>query len=317
MKIHFIINPKSGRKGALRLLPVIQEFSNSLKLNHTIALTEGQGHATALAKTAVKQGYERIVAVGGDGTMNEVAQALLHEKSALGLLPCGSGNGLARFLKLPTSPIEALKIATARSSYIKTIDTGTVNGLPFFNVMGLGLDADVSCRFNLLPKRGLPSYTKAGIQAFLERKTEHCVITSEGDTYSLDVLLISIANSNQYGNGAIIAPNAEVDDGLLDFIAIKPLGILGALSLATKLFTGTIDKSTFVNRRAGRRFSIQRKQRGLIHTDGESHETDACVKVEIISRSLRIACSSKFMLGKSKTKILRDKNHEESFSLTL
>ena len=317
MKIHFIINPKSGRKGALRLLPVIEEFSRTYKLSSTIALTQGPGHATTLAREAVNQGFERIVAVGGDGTMNEVAQALLHQNSALGLLPCGSGNGLARFLKLPTSPIEALKIATSKNSYIKKIDTGSVNGLPFFNVMGLGLDADVSRRFNLLPKRGLPSYAKAAIQAFIGRKTEHCDIQCDGNAYPLDILLISIANSNQYGNGAIIAPNALVDDGLLDLIAIKPIGIMGALSLASKLFAGTIDKSVFVKRIEGRRFNIQRAQPGLIHTDGESHDTGALVKVEIISSSLRIACSNKLIDQKKKSKILKDKTQQESFSLTL
>jgi diacylglycerol kinase (ATP) len=317
MKIYFIINPKSGRISAARLHPVIETFCKENKLNSTIVLTEGPGHATKLAKDALKEGFERIVAVGGDGTMNEVAQALLHQKAALGLIPCGSGNGLARFLKLPSNPIEALKIATSKSSYIKTIDTGNVNGLPFFNVMGLGLDADVSQRFNLLPKRGLPSYTKAAIQAFLGRKTEHCIVESDGYTYPLDILLISIANSNQYGNGAIIAPKAEVDDGLLDLVAIKPIGITGALSLASKLFLGTIDKSIFVKRLEGRHFTITRKDSVIIHTDGESHQSGATIKVEVVSRSLRIACSSKHLDKKEKLKASRNKTQDESFSLML
>jgi YegS/Rv2252/BmrU family lipid kinase len=317
MKIYFIINPKSGRRSAVRLQPTIDDFAKAHKLDYTIVLTEGPYHATKLAKEALQQGFERIIAVGGDGTMNEVAQALLHQKAALGLIPCGSGNGLARFLKLPSSPVEALKIATSKNAYIKTIDTGTVNGLPFFNVMGLGLDADVSQRFNSLPKRGLPSYTKAAIQAFLGRKTEHCIVESDGDSYPLDVLLISIANSNQYGNGAIIAPKAEVDDGLLDLIAIKPIGIMGALSLATKLFSGTIDRSIFVKKIEGRHFTITRTHADIIHTDGESHQSGKTVNIEVVSRSLRIACSSKHLDKKERTKAVGNRTQDDSFSLML
>ena len=131
MKIYFIINPKSGRRSAARLHPVIESFAKEHKLNSSIVLTEGPGHATKLAQEALKQGFERIVAVGGDGTMNEVAQALLHQKPALGLIPCGSGNGLARFLKLPSNPIEALKIATSKKSISKRLIPEVLMAFPF------------------------------------------------------------------------------------------------------------------------------------------------------------------------------------------
>jgi diacylglycerol kinase family enzyme len=220
--------------------------------------------------------------------MNETAQALLHSPAALALVPCGSGNGLARHLRLPTSLAAALGLATDSDARIAAIDTGSANGRPFFNAMGCGFDADVSQRFNRLTRRGLPAYARTGFAAFRERRSARVVIHAGGESRELDTLLVSVANSDQYGNSAYIAPGARVDDGELDLVAIQPVGFPGAVPLIARLFLARIDSSPRVWRRRSARFLIERAGPGLIHTDGETHETSAAIEIVVQPRSLRL-----------------------------
>lgn len=289
MKTRFIFNPVSGRHARnARLLPLLRDFIGARALDADLVATEGPGHATVLARDAVQAGCTRVVAVGGDGTMNEVAQALLHTPAALALVPCGSGNGLALHLGLPLAPLAALELVAAIGGRIAAVDTGSVNGHPFFNAMGLGLDADVSRRFNHLTTRGLPAYARTALTAFAERRSEHCIVTTGGRREALEILLIAVANSDQYGNRAFIAPGASVDDGQLDLVAIRPVGLLGAMKIGARLFLGNIDRSPSVRRLRGTRFTIERPAPGLVHTDGETHETGTTVEVVVHPRSLRI-----------------------------
>jgi len=289
MKIRFIFNPVSGRHARnARLLPVLRAFIKARALDAEIVATEGPGHATELALAAVRAGCERVVAVGGDGTMNEVAQALLHTPAALALVPCGSGNGLALHLGLPLAPLAALELIAAIGGRVAAIDTGSVNGRPFFNAMGLGLDADVSRRFNQLTTRGLPAYARTALSAFAQRKPEQCTIIAGGRTEAMDIMLVAVANSDQYGNRAFIAPGARVDDGQLDLVAIRPVGLFGAAVIGARLFLGNLDRSASVRRFRGSRFVIERPAPGLVHTDGETHPAAAKVEVLVHPRSLRI-----------------------------
>jgi diacylglycerol kinase family enzyme len=154
--------------------------------------------------------------------------------------------------------------------------------------MGLGLDADVSRRFNHLTTRGLPAYARTALTAFAERRSEHCIVTNGGRREALEILLIAVANSDQYGNRAFIAPGARVDDGQLDLVAIRPVGLFGAMKIGARLFLGNIDRSPSVRRLRGTRFTIERPAPGLVHTDGETHETGTTVEVVVHPRSLRI-----------------------------
>ncbi len=289
MKTCFIFNPHSGRNRRRPwLAAAIRDFIAARSLDATLATTDGPGHATALAREAVQRGSEIVVAVGGDGTMNEVAQGLVHTPAALALVPCGSGNGLALHLGLPRAPLAALRLATGAGSRIAAVDTGTANGFPFFNAMGLGFDADVSRRFNGLTRRGLPAYVRVGVTALRELRPEHCRITGGGRVQAHDILLIAVANSDQYGNHARIAPGARVDDGRLDLVAIKAVGLWRAATLVPRLFLGTIDQSPHVVRLSGPQFLIERAAPGLIHTDGETHATGAAIEVVVRPRSLRM-----------------------------
>ncbi|MFA5058773.1 MAG: diacylglycerol kinase family protein, partial [Opitutaceae bacterium] len=225
----------------------------------------------------------------GDGTMNEVAQALVGAPAALALLPCGSGNGLALHLGLPTRPRRALALLADPTARIVAIDTGTANGHSFFNAMGLGFDAEISRRFNRLARRGLAAYARIGFTAFLHQRGEPVVIgDGNGTRETLDAFIVAVANSDQYGNHARLAPGACVDDGLLDLVTLEPPGLAGALPLVARLFLGTFDRSPRVRRRQSPRFVIRRSAPGLIHTDGETHETGATVEIAVRPRSLRL-----------------------------
>jgi len=289
LKIRFILNPHSGRNARRpRLAGDIREFIARRGLDATLVATTGPGHATELAREAVEAGCERIVAVGGDGTMNEIAQALVHTPAALALVPCGSGNGLALHLGLPTEINRALDLAVDPLAEVTTIDTGLVNGRPFFNAMGSGFDAEISRRFNHLKRRGLPAYLRTGLLAFLHRRTAQVVIRSGGHSVALETLIVTVANSEQYGNGARIAPGAQVDDGALDLVAVRPVGFLTSVPLIARLFLGTIHRSPRVVCLRGARFTVERPSAGLIHTDGETHETGATLEIEVRPRSLRL-----------------------------
>lgn len=289
MKLRFVFNPRSGRpRRNAPILPMLRSFISARALDADIVCTEGPGHATEIARDAVAAGFMRVVAVGGDGTVNEVAQALIHTPAAMGLVPCGSGNGLALHLGLPRTLAEALELAAGTSGRLGELDTGVANGMPFVNAMGLGLDADIARRFNRLVRRGLPAYTRTALSAFFSRTTERCHISVGGHRETLDAMLIAVANSDQYGNNARIAPHARVDDGVLDLVAIRPVGFFGAGDLGARLFLGNIHRSRCVRRLRGTQFLIERPAANLIHTDGETHMAGATVEVTVRPRSLRL-----------------------------
>ncbi len=289
MKTRFILNPVSGRNVRRPWLARhVRDFIATRGLTADLVLTECPGHATRLAQAALAAGCDRVIAIGGDGTMNETAQALLHSPAALGLVPCGSGNGLALHLGIPTRLPEALALAADPAARVAAIDTGTANGRPFFNAMGFGFDAEVSRRFNLLTRRGLAAYARTGFAAFHARESEWTVIHGGGRTEALSTFLVAIANSDQYGNGALIAPGARVDDGELDLVAVRPVGYAAAVPLIARLFLGRLGASPRVVRLRGAHFLIERARPGLIHTDGETHAAAATVEVRAQPRSLRL-----------------------------
>jgi YegS/Rv2252/BmrU family lipid kinase len=290
MKIRFIFNPCSGKNRRRPwLVPVIREFIATHRLDAGVVPTERPGHATQLAREALAVGCERVVAVGGDGTMNEVAQALIGAPAALGLVPCGSGNGLALHLGIPTNPRAALRLLADPRAQVVAIDTGTANGHPFCNAMGVGFDAEISRRFNRLARRGFLAYARTGLAAWFRFLPQTVTISNGyGSAERLETLIVTVANSDQYGNYARIAPRARVDDGALDLIAIRPLDLLGTVTLVARLFTGSVDRSSRVHRMRGRRFVIERPIPGLLHTDGETHDAGARVEVVVRPHSLRI-----------------------------
>jgi diacylglycerol kinase (ATP) len=286
LKTRFIFNPCSGRNHRdPSLLARCYAFIAEHKLDAEVAITERPQHATELARRAIDDGCGLVVAVGGDGTMNEVAQALVHHDAALGLIPCGSGNGLGRHLGIPGPGRGAFR--TLLHGQVREIDTGIANGRPFFNAMGIGFDAEISFRFNQLVRRGLSAYVRTALGTYFSFKPQAFIIHN-GTTLSTRAFLITVANSDQYGNDAMIAPGACVDDGSLDLVAIKSVGFFNVLPLAVRLFTNTLDGSPSVQRLHGGHFIIERTAPGRLHTDGETHDTTASIEVTVLPRSLKI-----------------------------
>ena len=289
-KTRFILNPRSGRVHRHPgLAPAIRAFIARHGLDADLVFTERRGQATDLARAAVADGCEQVVAVGGDGTMNEVAQALVGASATLALVPCGSGNGLALHLGVPAQPRRALALLVDRSARVVNIDTGTANGHPFFNAMGVCFDAEISRQFNRLARRGMVAYLRTGLAAFAHYRGEpvaFCDATGRRETMS--AFLVVVANSDQYGNHARMAPGARVDDGLLDLVVVPTPGVVGAVALMARLFLGNFDRSAQVRHLRSARFVIERSAPGLIHTDGETHETGATVEVVVRPCSLRI-----------------------------
>ena len=288
MKSRFVINPCSGRnRRRPKLASAIRDFARMHGLEADVVLTEGPRHATQLAYEAASKGCELVVSVGGDGTMNEVAQALVGTPAALALIPCGSGNGLALHLGLPRSLNAALELIRHGGRYVP-IDTGVVNDRAFFNAMGFGFDAEVSRRFNGLARRGLPAYLRTGLSAIRHREAQRCSIVAGDRTEDIHALLVAIANSDQYGNNARIAPGACIDDGLFDLVAIAPLDLLRLTTLVPRLFLGNLRGSPHVRFIRAASFVITRESAGLVHTDGETHMMDPVLKVGLKPRSLRV-----------------------------
>jgi diacylglycerol kinase (ATP) len=287
VKTRFIFNPRSGHNAKNPyLLERARAFIVEHKLDATVVLTERPRHATELARQAVNEGCELVVAIGGDGTMNEVAAALVGTQATLGLIPCGSGNGLGRHLGIPGPGKGAFR--TLLTGEPRAIDTGTVNGHPFFNAMGVGFDAEISHRFNRLARRGLQAYFHTTVGAFFQFRPQTYVIHNGAGRIETPAFIISIANSDQYGNDCFIAPGAQVDDGRLDVTVLKTIDVFNALPIAVRLFTKSIDGSPSVQRLRGSHFSIERPTAGLIHTDGETHETGTLVDISVLPRSLRV-----------------------------
>jgi len=287
LKARFIFNPRSGHNARNPyLLKHAQQFIADHRLDAEVVLTERPRHATELARQAIDEGCQLVVAIGGDGTMNEVGCALVGTETVLGLIPCGSGNGLGRHLGIPGPGKGAFR--TLLDGKPRPIDTGQANGIPFFNAMGIGFDAEISDRFNRLSRRGLEAYAHTAISAFFHFRPQVCTILNGQSKLLTSAFIVSIANSDQYGNDCFIAPGAEVDDGRLNVTVIKKVNLFNALPIAVRLFTGSIGGSRSVLRLSGSHFVIERATTGLLHTDGETHQTEAVIEVSVLARSLHI-----------------------------
>lgn len=256
------------------------------QLDATVVPTEGPLHATELARQAIAEGCDTVVAMGGDGTINEVATGLIDTKTTLGLIPCGSGNGLGRHLGIPKP--NQLAFDTLLKGRLRVIDTGEANGRPFFNVMGLGFDAAIADRFANLTKRGFQAYVRTTLSAWSSYQPQNVIVHNGDQAIESPALILSVANSDQFGNNCYIAPGAQVDDGLIDLTILKPVGIFKAIPLAMRLFRGRLDGSPHVVRIQGTKFIIQRPSDGLVHTDGEPFSTSAKVTVTVRPKSLRV-----------------------------
>jgi YegS/Rv2252/BmrU family lipid kinase len=250
-------------------------------------VAERPGHARELTSTALRRGATLCIAWGGDGTVNEVASSLVHTGATLGIVPGGSGNGLARDLGIPCDPAAAFDAAL--SGDVRTIDAGEVDGRLFFNVAGFGLDARVARAFGGGGRRGLARYLQLTVRELVAYRPAEYVVTVDGHTERARPLIVAIANSRQYGNGALIAPDARLDDGRLDVVVVGHRSPLRVLVEARRLFTGTLGRAPGVSMRAGRTIEVSSPEAVVYHVDGEAHTAGTVARVRVRPAALRVA----------------------------
>ncbi|WP_183566812.1 diacylglycerol/lipid kinase family protein [Mucilaginibacter sp. SP1R1] len=284
-KALFIINPISGGKKKDGVPELIDQNLDKGKFDTTIVFSDGVSHARIIASEAVGK-YDIVVAVGGDGTVNEIASAIVRSDTALGIVPYGSGNGLARFLGVPMNPQQAIQVLGTGN--IESIDSGTVNGQSFFNMAGMGFDAHISEVFSHGKKRGFISYIKSSIQEIAKYDAQQYQIEVDGKVYSRQAFMLSIANSSQYGNNAHISPNASVQDGLLDVCVIKKFPLWRFPEMGIRMLTKTSEGTSYVEIIRGRQINVTREADGPIHLDGEPQVMGKAIHINIVPNSLKV-----------------------------
>lgn len=287
-----IINPISGTGGRFDIARQRAELAASMLerrgVQAEVFLTERPGHARELTLAALAQGVSTVVAWGGDGTINEVGSALAFRDASLAIVPSGSGNGLARELAIPFEPERAFDVAFAGRE--RCIDAGEIDGHLFFNIAGLGLDARVAHRFAAdgLVRRGFMRYLEITAQElFTYRADEHTIVT-DGHAVSVRALLVAIANSRQYGNGAIIAPDARLDDGRLDVIVVSERSAIRALLQMPRVFMGQIGQVSGVTMQPATEVEVTSAQPVIYHVDGEPFVGGASISARARPRALRV-----------------------------
>ncbi len=285
-KVHAIINPISGVGSKRKIPEMIGEMFVCDTCSVEVSFTEYAGHASELTKNAIDNGVNTILAVGGDGTVNEVAQSMLHSNATLGIIPKGSGNGLARELFIPMDVKKALEVVL--KGHVTTIDSCTANGRVFFTTCGVGFDAAVSKKFANEKHRGSLTYIKSTIEEFLSYKPEEYELLIDDTIREEKAFLVACANASQYGNNAFIAPHADIEDGKMDITILSPFTPLDIAPLAIQLFTKQLERNSKIKTLKGREVTIIRKEPGIMHLDGEPIEAEAEIHISMDPGSLRV-----------------------------
>lgn len=285
-KIVFIVNPISGGRNKIFIPPLIDKYLDHSKFNANIVFSEKVGHAFILAKEALAQNADIVTSVGGDGTINEVATALVLSGKTMGIIPCGSGNGLARTLKIPLNHVKAIQRINKLDTIL--IDSGVLNGKKFFNMAGLGFDAYISALFAKDKTRGLKGYIKSIFSEILKYKPENYRLEIDGKIIEEKAFMVSIANSSQFGNNVHISPTALVNDGLFDICLIKRFPIYNFPNLGLRMLLKTIQHSKHVTIIKAKQLKIMREKAGHVHLDGEPMFMPSEINVRINPLSLKL-----------------------------
>lgn len=285
-KIIFIMNPISGTVKKAGIPDFIKAHLDKEVFDYSIVETEYGGHAFNIARKAADDGCEYVVAIGGDGTVNEVGRAVVHTETAMGIIPCGSGNGLARHLMIPLDIKKSLDIINLQ--IVHKLDYGKINEYPFFCTCGMGFDAYVSMKFAESGKRGAVTYLENILKEGLKYKSEKYKIVSEEYSSERRAFLVSCANASQYGNNAYIAPQASMSDGLLDVTIMEPLDIMDAPQISIDMFNKTINRNHKITTFKTRHIHVSREHEGVIHYDGDPVMAGKDIDISIFSKGIKI-----------------------------
>jgi len=293
--IRFLINPISGRHpNADKIISEINGFFAGKNKEHSITISKYGGHLAQLAAEAAEDGVDVVVAVGGDGTVNEVAGALLGSDSALGIIPNGSGNGLARHLGISMNVQAALDVIM--SGNIVRIDHGRVGGKPFFCTMGVGFDAKVGMDYSQSGHRGLITYAGKALHGIAGYKPKMYALDIDGETKSMHAALVTVANANQWGNGFHIAPGASVMDGRLDITVLKTFESIHLLDMPVQTLGYSIDRNPAVMTFQGQKITLTALESDYCHLDGEPYsiKEGTTLNIDVCPKDLAVIvpCSS-------------------------
>ena len=291
-RITFIVNPISGGKDKGNVLAAIGRHLDLTGFSYEVLPTRAPGDGTLLARESCS---DIVVAVGGDGTVSEVASGLIGTDKVLGILPCGSGDGLALHLGISRDPVRAVR--ALNEGCITAIDVAQMDGRPFFCTAGVGLDAAVSLDFAQSGKRGLNTYITTAWEDWKHRTPDRYVVETDTEAWAGEALFITVGNANQWGNKARIVPHASLRDGMLDVTVVQPFGTLEIPDLAARLMAGKADTSRHVRSFRGTHVHIHRDHPGPAHFDGDPFEAGTDLDLEVRSGALRVIVP-KSKLGK-------------------
>lgn len=288
-KVVFIINPKAGVKKKMDIPAFIKEhFSSAIK--YDIIIWKNKDDFKNIQQQILEGEYTIAVAVGGDGTVNQIAQTVNHTTIALGILPFGSGNGLARSIGVPMDIKAALDFIAKGKT--RKIDSGLINDVPFFCTSGVGFDAHIGTLFASNTTRGLQSYIKIIWKEFFSYKAQDYKLIVDGKEENVNAFLIAFANAGQYGNNFYIAPQAAMNDGIIDISVLKPFALPSAIGLLRKILARKANLSKHIQSFSGKEIKLIRKEAGPFHFDGEPGITGAEVIVKVVPNSLNVISNS-------------------------
>lgn len=284
--IYFIVNPVSGTTNKSKIPEKAAAILDSSRFNIHIKKTEYAGHGYELAREAAADGIDYVIAVGGDGTVNEVGRGLLNSDTAMGIIPLGSGNGLARDLGISTNVKKAMSIINHENVIV--MDYAKANDRIFFCTCGVGFDAIVADKIAGSKNRGFRMYMQKMLSTFFTRKPDTYEVIYPDGTIKQQMFLVTCANTGQYGYNAYIAPHADVQDGMLDVTILKPLNLLNVPKIGIQMFKKTLYKNKKMIGLTTNEVTIRREKEGPMHLDGDSYTMGKEIHVQIIPKGLKM-----------------------------
>ncbi len=284
-KLLFIVNPRSGKRNSGKIIDIIHKTLSG-KINYEIGLWTNISEFNVLAQKLIAEHFTEAIAVGGDGSVNLVGKTILKSNLSLGIVPTGSGNGLARSLGIEIDTEKALlQILEGKTTLI---DSGEVNGEAFFCTSGVGFDAHIGNLFANLQKRGLKTYIKLIFKELFSYKPETYSVFANGIEIKREAFFITVANAGQFGNNFYMAPGAKVNDGLFNVVIVKPFSLIPGLFMLIKILRRKAHERRFIETLACAELVIKRSDKGSVHFDGEPFIMENELKYSIKPKSLKV-----------------------------
>ena len=266
MRATLILNPRSGKKRAMSVRESARALAKELSVELTEKVIEAPGHGTQLSRDAVESGQQRVISVGGDGTLNAIAAGLVGTQVPLGIVAMGSGNGYARSQKLPLDPDQALR--RALTGTVKPMDVCYLNEHLFLGTAGIGFDARVAWEFDRSEARGMWNYLRITMKEIFTAKPMRVVVKANNETSERNVLMLVFANTREFGNGVAISPGSAPDDGFAELQCVSKPSFFPLMKAFYDVYTGRADKSRYIHTIVSRE-ALVHQAGSLAHLDGE------------------------------------------------